>query len=299
MLTTASFIWGTGFAAQRLGMEHVGPLTFIAARFMLGGIVLLPIILANSFMPGLTPGQDKNRSHGSALRGGLCCGCVLFVCVVLQQVGVIYTTIGKAGFITALYIVIVPAFGLFLGIRSKLRTWMCVCAAAVGMYLLCAGESSSLNKGDVLVFGSAVFFAVHILVVGRFSRVADGVRLSCVQFFTCGALGFVTAIVFERPALSGIISAWASILYAGALSSGLAFTLQTLGQREINPVTASLLMSLESVFAALTGWIVLKETLSAREITGCILILSANLLIQTSNADEKTPGRNRQADAVR
>ncbi|MDR1916508.1 MAG: DMT family transporter [Synergistaceae bacterium] len=280
MLMITAFIWGTAFVAQRFGMDHVGPVTFIAVRFAVGGVSLLPAIWINSLFRRNREQVEENSHPNALLLGGLYCGVILFVCTILQQVGIIYTTVGKSGFITTLYIVIVPILGLFIGRKSPLFTWCCVAAAVIGMYMLCVSEAVSLNKGDVYTLGCAFFYAVHILVIDRYSPIVDGVKLSCIQFFVCGAIAFAAAFIFEQPELSAIISAWAPILYTGVLSSGLAYTFQILGQKDVNPVAASLIMSLESVFAVLTGWVILGETLSSREITGCILIFTSNMLIQ-------------------
>jgi drug/metabolite transporter (DMT)-like permease len=292
---TAAFIWGTAFVAQRFGMAHVGPLTFIAVRFAVGGVSLLPVIWVNSLFacgePDASSGGRRAR-RSEPLRGGLVCGVVLLVSTIFQQVGIMYTTVGKSGFITTLYIVIVPILGLFLGRRSKWLTWCCVAVAVAGMYLLCVNESLSLNKGDAYTLGCAFFFAFHILVIDHYSSTVDGVKLSSIQFFTCSAIAFAAAFAFERPELSSITSAWASILYAGVLSSGVGYTFQILGQRDVNPVAASLIMSLESVFAVLTGWMMLNETLTEREIFGCVLIFAANMLIQISGVEKNASGHS-------
>jgi drug/metabolite transporter (DMT)-like permease len=287
LLAVTAFIWGTAFAAQRFGMDHVGPITFIAVRFAIGGASLLPAIWINSLLSAKSPTAEERASKGVLLRGGLYCGGVLFLCAVLQQVGIMYTTVGKSGFITTLYIVFVPILGVFSGKRTRWITWCCVLVAVIGMYLLCVNESLSLNKGDAYILGCAILYAVHILLIDHYSPITDGVKLSCIQFFVCSALAFAAAFAFEKPELPAITSAWASILYTGVLSSGVAYTLQILGQRDVNPVAASLIMSLESVFAALTGWLILGEILSAREFIGCALIFAANLLIQTADAMRK------------
>ena len=284
MLIITSFIWGTACVAQRMGMDHVGPVTFIAVRFAVGGMTLLPVIWIRSFFQRKKEGRDENPRSGVLARGGIYCGGILFMGAILQQIAIIHATIGKSGFITTLYIVIVPILGLFFGKKTKSFTWCCVCIAVAGMYLLCVNESFSLNKEDVYLIGCAFTYAVHILLVDHYSPVVDGVKLSCIQFFVCSALAFAAAFAFERPELPAISSAWASILYTGALSSGVAYTLQILGQRDVSPVAASLIMSFESVFAALTGWIVLGEILSVREMAGCSLIFAANLLIQTADS---------------
>jgi drug/metabolite transporter (DMT)-like permease len=220
------------------------------------------------------------------------CGAVIFACGVFQQIGIMYTTVGKSGFITTLYIVIVPIFGLSLGQRMKWYAWCCVCIAIAGMYILCVNEAVSINRGDVLTLFCAVFYAVHILLVDHYAPLTDGVKLSCAQFFVCGCLGLIAAFIFEKPELPAIFSAWATLLYTGVLSSGVAFTLQILGQRDVNPAAASLIMSLEAVFAILMGWLLLDEILTAREIFGCALIFSANVAVQLSGAMNDTDSRS-------
>ena len=265
-------------------MEHVGPVTFIAVRFLIATISLLPVIYARSALfrnAESAAGPDSSRL---LIKGGAYCGVVIFVCGMFQQIGIMYTTVGKSGFITTLYIVIVPIFGLLLGLRMKWHAWCCVCAAMAGMYLLCVNESVSLNRGDVLMLFCAVFYAVHILLVNHYSPLVDGVKLSCAQFLVCGTLGLVMAFIFEEPELPAVLSAWAPLLYTGVLSSGVAFTLQILGQRDVNPAAASLVMSLEAVFAVLMGWLLLDEAMTAREISGCALIFAANIMVQVSGA---------------
>jgi drug/metabolite transporter (DMT)-like permease len=280
LLTFASFIWGSAFAAQSMGMEHVGPSTFNAVRFFVGAISLLPVIWARSVW--------TNRAASSVMPGGrqlvkagLSCGGALFIGAMLQQTGIVYTTVGKAGFITTLYIIIVPILGLFMGKKVAARMWFCAAAAIGGLYLLCGGEASALNKGDILVLISAFSFSAHILLIDRFSRLVDGVKLSCMQFLTCGALSLILTLMTEQPSLSGIWAARMPILFTGVLSCGIAYTFQIVGQKRVNPALASLVMSLESVFAALTGWAVLGQALSVREISGCAVIFAAIIFAQS------------------
>ena len=301
LLTLTAFIWGTAFVAQRRGMEHVGPVTFIAARFLIATISLLPVIYARSILFRNAENAAEPYSSRTLIKGGAYCGVVIFACGMFQQIGIMYTTVGKSGFITTLYIVIVPIFGLPLGLRMKWRAWCCVCAAMAGMYMLCVNESVSLNRGDVLTLFCAVFYAVHILLVNHYSPLVDGVKLSCSQFLVCGILGLVTAFIFEEPELPAILSAWAPLLYTGVLSSGVAFTLQILGQRDVNPAAASLVMSLEAVFAVLMCWLLLGEVMTAREISGCALIFAANIAVQmleTMGTAEKLKKTVRDSGAV-
>lgn len=278
MLITASFIWGMSYVAQSIGMNHTGPAAFMAARFLLGGAALLPVIFAPS------PFADKKYgppAGGLPLKSGAVCGVVLFLLSYIQQVGIIYTTVGKAGFITTLYIVIVPVFGLFLGKKIRPFVWGCAFAALGGMYLLCVGESAPLNKGDMYVLVCAFFGAIHILMIDHYSPRVDAVKFTAVQFFVCGCISLAVAFLTETPSWGALWAARLPIAYTAVLSSGVAFTLQTVAQRRVNPTVASLAMSLEAVFAALTGWLVLKQVLSAREFLGCAVIFASVIAAQT------------------
>jgi drug/metabolite transporter (DMT)-like permease len=275
MLAIAAFIWGTGFAAQSVGMDYIKPFTFNAVRFFIGGLSLFPVMLMAPFGSVEKTGTDDARGLRTLVIGGLCCGTAVFFGVSLQQIGIVYTTAGKAGFITSLYIIVVPIMGIFFGKRVPMYMLGCVAAAVAGMYLLCIKESAPLNIGDALVLLSAFSLAGHIMVVDHFSPLTDGVKLSCVQFFTCGVLSLVPAVIFENPELSSIWSARMPILYTGVLSCGVAYTLQVLAQKDVNPVIASLIMSLESIFAVLAGWIALGEILTPREISGCVMMFAA------------------------
>lgn len=287
MLSLAAFIWGTAFVAQSVGMEYVGPFTFNAARFLIGGVVLLPLIV---WMQMAKAGKTKNipdeiqaAPSGESpflIKAGFYCGLVLFISAAFQQIGIIYTTVGKAGFITTLYIVIVPILGLFFGRKVPHIIWICVALAVVGMYLLCINETFTLSKGDFFILVSAFCFSIHILVIDHYSPLVDGVKLSCLQFFVSGTLSGIAAFILENPQISDLLNGWVAVLYAGVISCGIAYTLQILGQRDVPPVIASLLLSLESVFAVLSGWVILGEVLSLKELLGCILIFIAILLAQ-------------------
>jgi len=205
---------------------------------------------------------------------------VLFATAALQQIGIAYTTVGKAGFVNALYIVIVPILGLFFGKRVRPRTWGCIALATVGLYFLCMNGKFSLGFGDAFVLISAFTTSIHILVIDYYSPKVDGVKLACLQFIVCGALSSAAALVFERPEPQTVLAAAGPILYTGILSCGVAYTLQVLGQKYVPPVVTCLILSLEAVFSVLSGWIVLKETLSARELTGCVLMFTAILCSQ-------------------
>lgn len=285
MLTCATLIWGTSLVAQSIGMQHMGPFTFNAIRFLIGGISVLLFIL--SLGPICNPSGFVSVSSSSKhqsrrlLQGGIVCGVTLFVTATFQQVGICYTTVGKAGFITTLYIVIVPIFGIVLGKKISLTVLLCAAMAIAGMYLLCINDEFTLGKGDMYVFLCAVTTAVHILLIGYFSPLTNGVKLSCLQFFVCGALSAVCAIIVETIDFKTIISGWAPIVYTGVLSCAVAYTFQTLGQRQISPVVTAIIFSLEAVFAAFSGWFVLGENLSPKEIFGCILIVVAIIMAQS------------------
>lgn len=276
MLLLTALIWGSSFVAQSVGMDYVGPFTFNAIRCLLGGIVLLPCIAL------LDKADVKRRTmdRNVLLRGGILCGVALAVASSLQQFGILYTTVGKAGFITSLYILIVPLLGLFVGKRVGLKLWGSIAIALLGMYLLCMTDGFSIGLGDGLVLLCAIGFSLHILIIDHYSPKTDGVRLSCIQFFTCGILCAIPMFLWEAPSLSSILAATAPILYAGVLSCGVAYTLQVLAQKHTSPTIASLLLSLESVFSVLAGWLLLGQGLSGRELFGCLLVFAAIILAQ-------------------
>ena len=275
-LLLVAVIWGSAFVAQSKGMEHIGPFTYNFSRSVIGAAVLLPVIAVRS---GLSKRRGEKPSPGSkrvTLVGGICCGAALCAASAFQQIGISMTTAGKAGFITALYIVIVPLMGIFLKRRIHPAVWICVAVAAAGFYLLCVKEGFSVGAGDLLVLCCAVIFSVHIMVIDRFDALgADCVKMSCIQFAVTAVLSAVPMLIFESPEMPSIWDARLSILYAGVLSSGVAYTLQIAAQKHADPTAATLIMSLESVFAALSGWLILGEVLSVKELIGCGLVLAA------------------------
>lgn len=279
MLTAT--IWGVAFVAQSVGMDYVGPFTFNCVRFLIGGIVLLPCI---ALLNKVNPPEKKKKTEGSGKKnlvlGGFCCGAALCAASSLQQIGIMYTTVGKAGFITAFYIIIVPVIGLFFHRKCGVFVWIGVILALGGLYFLCITEELTVGKGDALVFLGALMFSVHIMVIDHFSPLADGVKMSCIQFFVSGIFCGIPMLLFEQPQLSHILMAWQPILYAGVMSCGVAYTLQIIGQKGMNPTVASLILSLESVISVLAGMILLNQRLSGREILGCILMFAAILLAQ-------------------
>ena len=291
LLFLTAVVWGVAFVAQSVGMDYVGPFTFNCIRCLIGAVVLVPCIWFLDRWKQRPDGASCSRESTEApsgasdgshalLAGGICCGLALFVASNLQQIGIQYTTVGKAGFITALYIVMVPVFGIFLKKRAGIRVWVSVALAVAGLYLLCITDRLALGKGDILVLLCAVVFAVHILVVDHFSAKTDGVRMSCIQFLVCGLLSGVCMLITEHPEMRLILQAWQPILYAGVFSCGVGYTLQIVGQKGTDPTVASLILSLESVVSVLSGWLLLGQRLSVRELGGCALMFAAILLAQ-------------------
>lgn len=289
ILFTAALIWGFTFVAQSVGMDYVGPFTFIAARNIVALMVLLPMAAIMDRHGKKQPRQtDRKKNNRLLLFGGVCCGICLFLGSTLQQFGVRDTTVGKAGFISALYMVLVPLLGIFLGKKIGLRIWAAVGLAAFGMYLLCMTKGDfHLQKGDLYLFACAIVFSLQILSVDHFSPMMDGVKLSCMQTLTNAVLGAICMLLFERPDFGSILAAWMPIVYAGALSSGIGYTFQIIGQKNLNPAIASLIMSLESVISALAGWLLLHQILSPRELAGCALTFLAIILVQLPGRSQK------------
>lgn len=287
LLLTAT-IWGVAFVAQSLGMDYVGPFTFNATRNLIGAVVLLPCIGLLNRINGnknqensAKNSDDKKVQNKLLITGGICCGILLFIASTFQQIGIQYTSVGKAGFITAMYIVIVPLLGIFLHKKVGIRIFGAVILAVIGLYLLCmTGGSFVFQTGDLLELACAVGFSVHILVIDYFSPKVDGVKMSCIQFFTCSILSAIGMLIFEEPRLELILAAWMPILYAGVMSCGVAYTLQIVGQKGMNPTVASLIMSLESVISVIAGWLILGQKLSLRELGGCALVFTAIIIVQ-------------------
>lgn len=287
MLLITSIIWGTAFVAQSEGMNYVEPFTYNAMRTLLGGVVLIPVMILFRFSDKRNGKEKSSCSLKSTVIGGICCGIALFIASSFQQAGIAQTTAGKAGFVTALYIVIVPMIGIFLHKKMPLRMWLFIAIALAGFWLLCIKQDIGISSGDLLVFFGAIFFAVHITVIDYFNQKnTDGVLMSCIQFFTAGLLMLICMFIFEKPTIPNIMGAGGTILYAGILSCGVAYTLQILGQKHTNPTLATMLMSLESVFAALSGWLILGEKLSIKEFIGCVLIFAAVILAQLAGTDK-------------
>ena len=275
LLLLAAAIWGLAFVAQRLGMAHTGPLTFNGTRFALGAAALLPLVIMRARQTGAAPIVWRQD-----LRRGLILGLVLTGGATLQQIGVVYTTAGKAGFITGLYVVLVPILGLMIGQRTGGRTWLGAVLAVVGLYLLSITGRLHMERGDVLVLVGAFFWSTHVLLIGRWANKTDPVRLACLQFWVCSLVSTAAAFVFETPEWSGLQGALWPILYAGLLSTGVAYTLQVVAQRHAPPAHAAIILSLEAPFAVFGGMLMLGETLSVRGMVGCALMLSGMVFSQ-------------------
>lgn len=287
LLLITAMIWGSAFVAQKSGMDYVGGLTFGGIRTFIGGMVLIPVILITNRGKEPLFSRERREENKALLIGGICCGTALFVASTLQQFGVAFTTAGKAGFITTLYVAFVPIISVLL--RKKVRNimWLCVLLGCVGMYLLSVTPGEfSISFGDTLVLCCALGFAIHIMVISHFSPKMDGVKLSCIQFLFAGLLGIIGMFIFEEPNIQNILDCTIPLLYAGVLSCGIGYTLQIVAQKHAEPTVASLIMSLESVFAVVFGGILLHESLNIREIIGCIIIFAAVII---SNIPEKNP----------
>lgn len=288
LLLTAT-IWGVAFVAQSVGMEYIGPFTFNAIRCVLGGLVLIPVILVFKKKKETGAENQEKEDKKTLWAGGIACGVILCIASNLQQFGIMEASVGKSGFFTALYIVMIPVIGIFIGKRPGIKLWFCVALAVVGMYLLCMKDGSfTIERADIMLLLCALVFSFHILVVDYFSPKVDGVKMSCIQFFVCGVLSAVGMLFTETPDISNIQAAWLPLLYAGLLSCGVGYTLQIVGQKGINPVIASLIMSLESVISALAGWVILGQVLSPKEILGCVLMFVAIIITQIPIGNKKT-----------
>lgn len=278
-LFTAAFIWGVAFVAQQVGMDYIKPFAFTAIRCIMGAIVLAPTVYLLNRRK-----SEEQKAHinpRATWIGGLICGVLLCVATNLQQIGIQYTTVGKAGFITALYIVIVPVLGLFLKRSAGVKLWISVLIAMLGLYLLCMTDSFRLELGDSLVFFCAIIFSLHILVIDYFGQMVDSVKMSCIQFLVAGVLSFVCVFLWESlPAWEMIWAARVPLLYTGILSCGVAYTFQIVGQKNVNPTVACLILSLEAVISVIAGWLILQESMTSREIFGAALMFLAIILAQ-------------------
>ena len=326
ILLLTALIWGVAFVAQSVGMDYVGPFTFNCVRSILGGLVLIPcIFVLDRIRPERKAGknlsageccaadskvsaedgcvadskvsaEEQRAGRRTLLTGGILCGVLLCVASNLQQIGIAGTSVGKAGFITALYIVIVPILGLFFRRKCSPTVWLGVLLAICGLYFLCINEGIHIQKGDFFVFLCALCFSVHILVIDHYTQLVDGVKMSCIQFLVAGAIGIIGMFIFEEPKIDAILDCWLPILYAGVLSSGVGYTLQIVAQKDAEPTVASLLMSLESVFAVIAGAIILHESMSPRELLGCAVIFAAVIIAQLPSKEERNEKRLKAQD---
>ena len=287
LLILTAFIWGVAFVAQSSGGDVCGPYTFNCIRSFIGSLVLIPVI----FFLNKGKGKSDSSERKLLIIGGICCGLALSLASNLQQIGLyLGASAGKAGFLTACYILIVPILGLFLKKKCGINIWIGVCLTLAGLYLLCAKGSSGFNLADLLLLLCAFIFSLHILIIDYFSPLVDGVKMSCIQFFVCAITSAVPMFIFDmKHSIAGIsewipslmtFDAWTPILYAGIFSCGIAYTLQIIGQKGLNPTIASLLMSLESVFSVIAGWVILGQSMGPRELAGCGLIFVAIILAQ-------------------
>lgn len=284
LLFLTAFIWGMAFVSQSKGMDYMHPFTFNGVRSLIGAFVLLLYIVITRKLAGA---KARPIDWKMTLRAGVLCGLALTVASTLQQFGIKYTSVGKAGFITTLYIIFVPLAGVFFKRKVAGIVWFAAFMAAVGMYLLCMTESLTVGAGDILVFLCAIVFAAHIMIVDYYSPKTDGVIVSCIQFTICGIVCGIGSLIWGEPTVAQLTDGLGSLLYAGVLSCGVAYTLQIVGQKGVNPTVAALILSLESVVATVSAWIAYKigflstdQTLTARQIAGCVIVFAAVILVQ-------------------
>ena len=286
LMLVAALIWGSAFVAQTVGMESIGPFTFTGIRISLGALALLPVcLIKDRFEAKKNPLQEKRPFFTKReLLYGSMMGLAFFVASNFQQYALLYTTAGKSAFITALYIVFVPLTGVFMKKKVPTFVWAGVAIAFVGLYFLSVSpEESGLNFGDILAFVGSLFFTVQIILIEKSGEETDGVKLSLLQFIVCGALSSILMFAFETPKMDDIFAATVPLLYAGLLSGGVAYTLQIISQRNLDTTVASLLMSMESVFAVLTAWLLIQEAMTPREIFGCVIMFAAIILAQLAD----------------
>ena len=289
MLFMTAFIWGTAFVAQSVGMDYVGPFTFNFSRYIVGSLVLIPFVAINISRRKKKAETEETPSKkglfGSFSKatvfGGIVCGILLCVASSFQQFGILYSkAVGKAGFLTALYIIMVPVLGIIFGKKTKALIWICVALATLGLYLLCVKEGLRFEIGDIFLILCALVFSFHIMFIDFVSPKGDGVTISCIQFAVSGILCLIAALFTEKISITEILKGYIPILYAGVMSCGVAYTLQILGQKYVEPTKASLILCLESVFATLGGWVILNQVLTIKETIGCIIVFIAIILAQ-------------------
>ena len=310
-LFLTAMIWGAAFVAQSVSMDYIGPFTFICLRSVIGGLFLIPVIIVldgirrKSQNESANVVSSENTLHNiemdiekeekqrlswknkQLIEGGIVCGILLFFANCFQQTGIQYTTVGKAGFITTFYIIIVPLIGLFFKKYCGILTWIGVVIALAGLYFLCITQKLTIQRGDALILCCSVLYAGQILAIDHYNPFVDGVKMSCIQFLTGGVLGAVFMFLFENPSVAMILSAAGPILYTGIMSTGVGYTLQSVGQKGLNPTVAALILSLESVFSALSGYVFLHQVLTTRELIGCVLMFIAIVLAQLPDIRRK------------
>ena len=282
ILALTAIIWGISFVSQSVSMEHIGPNTFAGIRTLLGCITLLPVIMFRNLSEKRNPEiKEQKGTRKDVIIGGIICGVLLCIASTVQTYGMKYTTAGKSGFITAMYMILVPIVSIFMGKKIRPSVIICVLIAVTGLYFLCIKKGEfSMGYGDLVTLICAVFFTFHILAIDHYSPKVDGVKLSCMQFFVAGTINIIIMFIFEKPVLKDILVCAVPILYSGIMSCGVAYTLQIIGQKYAEPTVASIVMSMESVFAALAGWVLLGQGMNGREIFGCLLMFGAITLIQ-------------------
>lgn len=274
LLLLTAIIWGFAFVAQRAGMEFTGPFTFNACRFLLGGIVLIPVAIMQK------PKRFTKHQLEASVKGGVIAGILLFGGASLQQIGIIYTTAGNAGFITGFYVVLVPVFGLLFKQKTRLNVWLGAIVALVGMYFLSVTADFKISKGDIYVLIGAFIWAFHVLIIGKYAPIANAIIIAVIQFMICGILSFIFALYAEPLIWDGILKAGIPILYGGLMSVALAFTLQVVAQKNAHPSLAAIILSTEALFAVVGGWLILNESMTFRGIIGCSLMLAGMILAQ-------------------
>ena len=280
MLLITAVIWGLAFIAQKVGMDHIDPFTFCTLRCVIGGICLVICIYLMNNTGSRHVVKHKEQGSKTLILGGVCCGVALFLGMSFQQLGIANTSVANAGFISALYIIIVPILGIFMKKKAGLNIWIGVVFALIGLGLLCFKGSIAISKADLLILISAFFYSLHIIVIDYFSPKVDGIKMSCIQFFVAALLNGIMMFVLEDPTIKGILSAWVPLLYVGIFSTGVGYTFQIIGQKHTDPTVASLLLSLESVFSVIMAWLILKETLTLQEFMGCTLVFASVILAQ-------------------
>lgn len=289
LLTIGAFIWGSAFIFQKQGMDYMDPLAFNGIRNLIGATALLPFIIISDKRKDKQTLEGEKKSRKLLFKAGVICGIFLAAASATQQFALKYTSTGKVGFITTLYIIFVPIVGVFIGKRFRPVLWISAVLAIVGLYVLCIkkGEGFSLSLGDWLALLCAFLFAFQILSLDKFTPLVNPVKLACVEFYVCGIICCILMFIFEKPSLSKILAAYIPLLYAGLLSTGVAYTFQAVAQKHANPVMASLIMSLESVFCVLTGWALLHEVLTPRETVGCVIIFIGVVIAQLPERKKK------------